>query len=129
MLNHLIYLSGDSIFLSDIGPQPANSSDPGSTFVCVTTNVNSACCGHGDTNGTTNDTVGEWYYPDHTLVPHPDDNLMEFARFSYTQQVRLAREVSGSSPPLGVYTCEVPETLTNVLHNASIIIYNKGNLE
>ena len=33
---------------------------------------------------------------------------MDFARLGFTRQVRLAREVSDSTPPLGVYICEVP---------------------
>ena len=44
MLNGAIHLSGASVLISDIGLQPADRSDPGSTFVCVTNNVNTACC-------------------------------------------------------------------------------------
>ena len=33
------YLSGQLVNITDIGGQPANRSDPGSTLVCVTTNV------------------------------------------------------------------------------------------
>ena len=68
--------------------------------------------------------VGEWYYPDGTKVPRSNDssNVVNFARIGFTHQVRLAREISGSTPPLGVYTCQVPEPSTGVLHNASITI-------
>ena len=52
--------------VSDIGIQPRDRTNPGSTIVCVTTNVNTACCRKNDNNALTNCTtgaVGEWYYP------------------------------------------------------------------
>ena len=132
MLNGEISLPGDSVLISDIGSQPDYRSYPGSTLVCVTTNTNTACCRGGDNNALTNATagaVGEWYYPDGTLVPRRSGNVVDFARIGYTHQVRLSREVSGSTPPLGVYTCRVPEPSTGVLQNAVITIYQKGILE
>ena len=131
MLNGVILLPGDSVLISNIGPQPANRSYPGSTLVCVTTNVNTACCRNKENNGMNNATagaVGEWLYPNGTLVSRPYYNLVDFVRVGYTHQVRLARGESDSTPPLGVYTCQVPEpSSTGVLHNASIIISQKGN--
>ena len=103
-LNEGIYYDGDSVLISDIEDQPADRSDPGSTLVCVTTNVNTACC-----RGSDGGAVGEWLYPDGTIVPRPGGNPVDFARVGYAQQVRLARSVSTSPPPLGVYTCEVPD--------------------
>ena len=134
MFNNTMYQPGDSVLISDIGPQPSVRSDSGSTLVCATTNVNTACCRSTDDNGFMNDTagaVGEWLYPDGTLVPRgSESNVIDFARFGFTHQVRLARKVSGSIPPLGVYTCQVPGLSTGVLYNASITIsmcklYNK----
>ena len=61
------------MLLSDIGPQPLNHSDPGSTFVCVTLNINTTCCKDGDNENISNampGAVGEWHYPNGTLVPH-----------------------------------------------------------
>ena len=125
MLNGIIYLPGDSILISDIGPQPFNRRDPGSTLVCVTTNVNTACCRDDDnpSNLNTGGAIGEWYYPNTTEVPSPSENVINFARFGYTHHVRLARVVSDSTPPPGVYTCQVPLN-TNVIYNASITIQN-----
>ena len=77
MLNGMIHSPGDSVHISDIGPHPADRSNPGSTLVCVTTNVNSACCRDRDNNGVTSATagaVGEWYYPNGTLVPRTGNN-------------------------------------------------------
>ena len=129
-LNGMIYLPGDSVVISDIGPQPVERSNPGSTLVCVTTNINTACCRGNENNGTTNATagaVGEWLYPNGTAVPHASSDVTDFVRVGFTYQVRLARVVSGSTPSLGVYTCEVPEPSTGNLHKASITI-QEGNL-
>ena len=123
MLNNDSYQQGNFVLISDIGPQPDDRSDPGSTLVCVTANVNTACCRNGDNNNMKNDTagaVGEWYYPNGTLVHR--GNVTGFRRYGYTHQVRLARVTSSSKLPLGVYTCQVPEPSTGLLHNASITI-------
>ena len=130
MLNGAIHLPGKFVLISDIGFQPADRSYPGSTLVCVTTNVNTACCRRRENNTLTNATagaVGEWYYPNGTLVPRPAGLVTDFARVGSRHEVRLARAVlSDSTPPLGVYTCEVPEPSTGILHNASIPILKKG---
>jgi len=75
---------------------------------------------------TTAGAVGEWYYPDRNLVPRPSGTVVDFARFGYTHQVWLAKEYFNSTPPLGVYSCEVPDPLTGALHDASIILYQEG---
>ena len=129
MLNGIIqHPPGASVLISDIGPQPAdNRSDPGSTLVCVTTNVNTACCRGGDNNGLTNATagaVGEWYYPSGTQVLRPSSDIaMDVVRVGFTHEIRLARVVSDSTPPLGVYTCQVPEPSTGFVYSASITIH------
>ena len=126
MLNGMTYLPGDFVLISDIGPQPADRNDSGSTLICVTTNVNTACCRGNDNNALTNATagsVGEWYYPNGTIVPRPGSNVRDFERVGYTHQVRLGKAVLNSTPPPGVYTCRVPEPLTGVIHRASIIIH------
>ena len=127
-LSGVIYNDGDSVLISGVGLQPATRSDPGSTLVCVTTNVNTACCRKGENNGVTNATagaVGEWHYPDGNLVPRPSGTVVDFARVGYTRQVRLARTVSDSIPPLGVYTCEVPSP-SGVKFTASITLTDQG---
>ena len=69
MLGNNIYFPGDS---TDIGEQQLNNRpDPGSTLVCVTTNVNTACCRSGDnTNG---GALGDFIGPDelekHLAIP------------------------------------------------------------
>ena len=130
MRNGLFLLPGDSVHISDIGPQPAERSNPGSALVCVTTNVNKACCRSKDNNGSNNATagaVGEWLYPNGTLVPRPsEDTMVDIVRIGYTHQVRLARGKANSPPPLGVYTCQVPDPSTGDLHYASITVHENG---
>ena len=129
MLNGSTYLPGASVLISNIGPQPANHSNPGSTLVCVTTNVNTACCRSGDNNMMTNATtgaVGEWYYPNGSPVPRTKSIVTDFARFGFTHHVRLAREASDSTPPPGVYKCEVPYPVNRVNVSASITLVEKS---
>ena len=120
MLNGTIFFDGASVLISDIGSQPADRTDPGSTLVCVTTNVNTACC-----RGSDGGALGEWRYPNGTLVPRPNNNPEDFTRFGFTLQVRLSMEVSGPSPPLGVYTCEVPYA-NGTLVTAIITLMEQG---
>ena len=126
MINNTFILPGDSVLISDIGPQPDNRSDPGSTLVCVTSNINTACCRQKDNNGVTNATagsVGEWLNPNGIPVSRPRGHVVDLERIGFTHHVRLARVVPGSTPPLlGVYTCQVPELSTGILINATIKI-------
>ena len=118
-MNGKVYLPGDSVNISDIGPQPDNRVHSGSTLACITTNVNTACC-------TGQNTVGDWSYPDGNVVPHARQptEVVDFARYGFSEQIRLGRAKSNSTPPLGVYTCQIPSSMTMALHNATIIIQN-----
>ena len=124
MFNETLILPGSSLFISDIGLQPDNRGDPSSTLVCVTTNINLSCCRKIDKNTSVSYTgaVGDWYYPNGTKVPRASESsTVDLVRIGYTQQVRLAR-ASDSTTPVGVYSCQVSELSTGVLHNASITI-------
>ena len=107
MIKNTFILPGDSVLISDIGSQPGNRSDPGSTLVCVTSNINTACCRRQDNNGVTNATagaVGEWLNPNGIPVSRPRGHVVDLERIGFTHHVRLARVVSGSTPLLlGVY--------------------------
>ena len=118
MLGNTIYLPGDSVLITDIGQLPDLRSDPGSTLVCVTSNVNTQCC-----RGSDEGNVGEWFYPNGSMVPRVNTigsavNLV--ARFGYTHQVRLG-SVGSPTGPLGVYRCDVPDKTTTIV-SASINI-------
>ena len=114
-----MYLPGDTILITDIGSFiTSDFSDPGSSLVCVTTNVNVHCCNSIDNpNGGGR---GEWYLPDGTRILNtPDTN---FYRTRYTQQVRLNRRNNAMSPT-GVFTCEVPNDADSTMpHTATIRI-------
>ncbi len=107
-LDGVIYNPGSSINITDIGEQPGELSDAGSTLVCVTTNVNTGCCvGSDNPNG---GGIGGWLDPSNAPVATPNElgganNV--FTRFLYTEQVRLAI-VGTPSGPLGVYTYVAP---------------------
>ena len=122
---NIIYLPGDSVLITDIGEQPITRSDAGSTLVCVTTNVNTQCCRNGDKNNNPNGgAVGEWFYPDGSMVPRANNigsSTNIFARFPYTQHVRLS-SVGTPTGPLGVYRCDVPNGTTGSNVSASINI-------
>ena len=120
--NHT-YLHGQIVNISDIGEQPYyDISDPGSTLVCVTTNVNRACCRRSDGGN-----VGEWYYPNGTIVNRPNNSsTAAFLRIGHEQQVRLMHR-SDATGPLGLYRCEVPDEQGNNV-SASIIISSKKYL-
>ncbi len=109
-LNSVIYNPGSSIDLADIGAQPSDRSDAGSTLVCVTTNVNTGCCrGSDNPNG---GGIGGWLDPSDTPIPSPGalgGATNVFTRYLHTEQVRLAIVGGTPSGPLGVYTCVVPD--------------------
>ena len=112
-----MYLPGDIIFITDIGSENTNDkSDPGSSLVCVTTNVNTHCCRSIDGGSR-----GEWYLPDGTrLLNTPNTN--NFYRTRYNQTVRLNRKNNGMSPT-GVFICEVPNDADSTMnHTATITI-------
>ena len=117
-LSGTVYLPGDTILITDIGSSYFGDSDPQSSLVCVTTNVNTNCCrGADNPNGGGR---GEWYLPDGSrLLNTPDTN---FYRTRYTQQVRLNRRNNAMSPT-GVFTCEVPNDADSTMpHTATITI-------
>ena len=112
ILGNNIYLTGESVVITDIGEQPATRSDPGSTLVCVTTNVNTACC-----RGSDGGSVGDWFYPDGSMVPRSNNvgsSTNIFTRFGYTHQVRLGI-VGTPSEPLGAYRCDVPDGMNGTI--------------
>ena len=118
-LNGTVYLPGDTILITDIGSENTNDrSDPGSSLVCVTTNVNTQCCRSDDNpNGGGR---GEWYLPDGTRILNTSE--MNFYRTHYIHQIRLNCRNNAMSPT-GVFTCVVPNDEDNTTnHNATITI-------
>ena len=108
MVESRVYLPGNSVNITDIGAQPLDDrSNPGSTLVCVTTNVNMACCRSRDNNN--NGAIGDWYYPDDDMVNDPGSASNEnFTKYVYQQQLRLSSR-GAPEGPLGEYRCEIPD--------------------
>ena len=127
MLNNIVYDQGDTVLIGDIGIQPVNRNVTGSTLVCVTTNVNADCCRGKDNmnNSPYGGKVGEWYYPNGTLVLRPEVNApvnSAFNRIGHLHQVRLARINAAFPAPLGVYRCEVPDGNDGTIVSADITL-------
>ena len=60
-----MYLPGDTVLITDIGVF-TSSTDPGTSLVCVTSNVNTECWVIDNPNG---GALGEWHFPDGTIIP------------------------------------------------------------
>ena len=105
-LNNNIYLPGEAVLIDDIGSQPSDRSNPGSSLICVTENVNTFCCRSRDGGN-----LGDWYYPNGSAVDRPYYHDYGFARLRYTHQIRLAHSYNDSAMDVpGLYTCEVPDS-------------------
>ena len=115
-----MYLPGDTVLITDIGIDILADPNPGSSLVCNTSNVNDHCCrGSNNPNGSS---LGEWYFPDGTIVPRPSSNA-DFTRTAWTHQVRLNRR-NNAMIPLGAYECRVPhmDTTSTEVHTATITL-------
>ncbi len=107
-LNSTEYLAGDTLSLpiTDVGDSyppdsGVNQDDPGPSLVCVTSNVNTMCCRGGDHPGI--GAVGDWLYPNGTIVPGNNANPNgDITRSSHTQQIRLNRKRTDVMFPTGV---------------------------
>ena len=89
----------------------------------MTSNVNTECCRNTDGPGGSGGSVGEWYFPNGTMVPRNmgAPSSANFTRKGFTHQVRLNRRNNATSPT-GTYECRVPDGNTGELMNASIIL-------
>ncbi len=98
--------------------------DTGPSLVCVTSNVNTMCC-RGRDHPTS---VGNWFYPDGTIILENGDNPFgDFTRSSHTQQIRLNRKRPNVMSPTGVYTCQVPDGFkSSLIHTANITLARPG---
>ncbi len=128
-LNGTLYLPGDTINITDVGDNIVcgyGFQDPGLSLVCVTSNVNTMCCRSSDHPG--NGSVGDWFYPDGTMVLSISANSTgDFNRSSHTQQIRLNRKIPNVMSPTGVYTCQIPDgSNPSLIHTASITLANTG---
>ena len=121
MLNNIAYFPGDSVFIDEIGDINTNSESPGSTLVCVTDNVNNNCCRENENQ---NGAIGQWFFPNSTIVPRPNE-AFSFSRRGHDNQVRLAKLDRKPRGPTGVYRCEVPDV--NGKNISAYIMLSKFN--
>ncbi len=118
-----VYLPGATIPITDVGDSylpgsGANQVEPGPSLVCVTSNVNTMCCRGSDSGS---GPVGNWFYPDGTIVLGNSANPNgDITRSSHIQQIRLNRKRSDVMSPTGAYTCVVPSTA--MIHAATITL-------
>ena len=101
-----MYLSGDTVLISDIGEAGFSSdvvAEARTSLVCQTINLGIVCCREGDGNR-----AGDWYFPDGGgIVPVNGGNEgLDFTRSGFTQQVRLNRR-NDAVTPTGVFECRV----------------------
>ena len=105
---------------TDIGTF-VSASDPGTSLVCVTSNVNMNCC-RGMDGPNNNGNLGEWHFPNKTIVPRNSGaSSADFTRSAFIQEVRLNRR-NNALTPNGIYECRVPDGLSGELVNATIIL-------
>ena len=109
LMGSTIYNSGDTVNTSAIGNQPIDRSDPGTTLVCVTSNVNYHCCRYYD-----NPNMGALGYildsngQSLNILSNIGSATDTFFVVRHNQQLRLGK-VGSPIGPLGVYTCVVPD--------------------
>ena len=107
MLGTRILPPDESVVITDIGGQPVERNNLGSTLVCVTDNVNMNCCRGRESGGTP---IGDWIHNNELVVPLGSATGLNdiFVRIGYTRQIRLAA-VGHPTGPVGDYTCSVPD--------------------
>ena len=108
----MVYLPGDTVLITAIGDSGTN---PDSSLVCVTSNVNMNCC-----RGSDGGNVGEWYFPSGAIVPRRNSAApsANFTRSGFTHQIRLNRRNNATSPT-GIYECRVPDRGASNASNAT----------
>ena len=116
-----MYLSGDTVLISDIGEAGFSSAEVAearTSLVCETINLGIVCC-----RGTDGNRAGDWYFPDGGgLVPgNSGSPTADFTRSSYTQQVRLNHR-NDAMTPTGVFECRVLDDDNMLLASASITL-------
>ena len=106
MFNKTVYLPGDTLRITDIGSASIYYyyTDPQFSLVCISTDNN----------------VGEWLFPNGSMVPYDTNGDFTSLRSNLTQKAFLNRRNNAAITPFGVYTCRVPDGNSSVIHSASI---------
>ena len=113
-----MYHPGEAVIITDIGE--STISNAATSLACVTSNVNTECCRLSDGPGGSGGRVGEWYFPNGTIVPRRSDApSADFTRSGFTHEVRLNRRNNAMSPT-GIYECRVPDGAGNATAQITI---------
>ena len=102
--------------ITDIGE---DAPDDFPTLTCHTDLTE--CCRNNDTGGQGG--VGEWYYPNGSVVPNQTAGEGFYRVRNAPQVVRLARRMAGVTPalsPIGSYCCVIPTTGGEMIFCAKI---------
>ena len=115
-LNGTVYLHGATVFITDIGEFTSPTLEGvANSLLCVTSNVNHLCC-----RGSNGGNVGDWHFPNGTLVPRNSDNrFADFTRSGFTHQVRLNRR-NNALTPAGNFSCKVPDLYGGGPHSVTV---------
>ena len=112
-MNGAIIPNHGFVLLDNIGESP-------NSLRCLTDNT--ACCGRAQSPG--GDILGDWYYPDGTVVRNFGDGD-DFYRNRGPSVVRLNRRRRGVT---GIYYCVIPDT-TGVDQTMFIGVYTANTGE
>jgi hypothetical protein len=120
-LNGVRYESGSTIIVTEVEASTISTGllNPDASLVCMTSEVNTECC-----RGRDGGNVGEWVFPDGSVVPRSQNHRNgDFSRSGFAQQVRLNRR-NDAMGPLGTYSCVVPPMsgCGSTMHMANITI-------
>ena len=99
------YPNNSELFIGDIG-----DTSTGSAILCTTNR--SPCC---STNS-----VGEWYYPNGSMVPNNGAQQDFFRSRSNNQTIYLNRRNNARSPG-GSFCCELPES-SDMIHRHCVSV-------
>ena len=112
-LSGMFYVNNSNVAIGGIGV--------GDNALLCLTDATQCCRGSDNPSGT----LGEWYFPDGTLVPDGQGASRSIFRNRGPSVVRLNRRNNAQSPT-GVYRCEIPDAI-GTDQNIFVGVYSNGN--
>ena len=104
VLNGVTYQHNSTVSITQIGcfDRATGYDNADASLMCVTDQVNTNCCREQDGGN-----MGEWYFPNGSMIPRERESHSNFSRSGFLMQVRLNRK-NEAMGPLGTYKCKVP---------------------
>ena len=112
-LSGVFYANNSNVFIGGIGEED-------DALLCLT-DATQCCRGSDNPSGA----LGEWYFPDGTLVPDGQDASRDIFRNRGPSVVRLNHRNNAQSPT-GVYRCEIPD-VSGTNQNIFVGVNSNGN--